>query len=240
MSQIDVNSGGYQAEYGGAMGGVINTVLKSGTNELHGSAFGYWSPYWLAGDPKVVLPWAARWAASASPTTTPASASRSGGPLIKDKLFFWVGFAPRISDTHVLRQTYSASARRDAGSPHRRGRHIRHRSEQLALDGADPTSRTGRTTTAATLDWVPLPDNRLTVAIVGTPEFNTQLKNQFGVEQFISDPRTAHGVADQGQQRRHGPLGVQAVRAQVADRRAGRACTTSTSTTARRTPTSTT
>ncbi len=30
-----------------------------------------------------------------------------GGPLIKDKLFFWVGFAPRITDTHVLRTTYA-------------------------------------------------------------------------------------------------------------------------------------
>ena len=39
LTQLDVNSGGYQAEFGGAMGGVINTVLKSGSNEFHGSAF---------------------------------------------------------------------------------------------------------------------------------------------------------------------------------------------------------
>jgi len=31
LTQIDVNSGGYQAEFGGAMGGVINMVLKSGS-----------------------------------------------------------------------------------------------------------------------------------------------------------------------------------------------------------------
>ena len=30
-----------------------------------------------------------------------------GGPIIKNKLFFWVGFAPRITDTHVLRLTYA-------------------------------------------------------------------------------------------------------------------------------------
>ncbi len=41
LTQIDVSSGGYQAEYGGAMGGVINTILKSGSNEFSlAAAFG--------------------------------------------------------------------------------------------------------------------------------------------------------------------------------------------------------
>jgi hypothetical protein len=54
LTQIDVNAGGYQAEFGGAMGGVINTVLKNGSNEFHGSAFGSWAPYWLSASPTVV------------------------------------------------------------------------------------------------------------------------------------------------------------------------------------------
>src|ERR1700749_2144017 len=29
------------AEYGGVLGGVVNTVTKSGTNDLHGSAWDY-------------------------------------------------------------------------------------------------------------------------------------------------------------------------------------------------------
>jgi len=39
MEEVQVKSAGYMAEYGGAMGGVINAVTKSGTNEWHGSLF---------------------------------------------------------------------------------------------------------------------------------------------------------------------------------------------------------
>ncbi len=54
LTQVDVSSGGYQAEFGGAMGGVINTVLKSGSNEIHGSVFSYWAPYWMSSNPTAV------------------------------------------------------------------------------------------------------------------------------------------------------------------------------------------
>src|SRR5581483_4046837 len=39
ISEMDVITNGYNAEYGRAAGGVINVNLKSGTNQLHGSLF---------------------------------------------------------------------------------------------------------------------------------------------------------------------------------------------------------
>ena len=90
------------------MGGVINSVLKSGSNEFHGSAFSYWAPYWMSGNPNAITTVGGSLGYVASPTTTSASAPRSAGPIIKDKLFFWAGFAPRFKNTHVFRQTYSA------------------------------------------------------------------------------------------------------------------------------------
>src|SRR5678816_3236452 len=39
ISEMNVITNGYNAEYGRAAGGVINVNLKSGTNEIHGSLF---------------------------------------------------------------------------------------------------------------------------------------------------------------------------------------------------------
>jgi hypothetical protein len=41
IQEVEFKSGGYEAEYGGAQGGILNVVTKSGGNEYHGDAFGY-------------------------------------------------------------------------------------------------------------------------------------------------------------------------------------------------------
>jgi TonB dependent receptor-like, beta-barrel len=47
-----VKAGGYEAEYGRAMGGIVNVVTKSGGNEFHGDGFGYFSTKGLTATPK--------------------------------------------------------------------------------------------------------------------------------------------------------------------------------------------
>ena len=37
VEEVQVKSSGYTAEFGGATGGVINVITKSGTNNLHGN-----------------------------------------------------------------------------------------------------------------------------------------------------------------------------------------------------------
>jgi hypothetical protein len=39
IQEVSVTSSGIQAEYGGALGGVINVIMKKGTNNYHGSVF---------------------------------------------------------------------------------------------------------------------------------------------------------------------------------------------------------
>ncbi len=105
IEEIEVITGGYNAEYGRATGGVVNVVTKSGSNEFKGSVFGYWRPGIL----------------TASAETTPINASsldvtgdlayeadfgfELGGPIIKDKLWFYVGFAPQFSQIDYTRTT---------------------------------------------------------------------------------------------------------------------------------------
>jgi len=39
--EFQIITNGYAAEYGRASGGVVNIVTRSGSNDLHGSVFGY-------------------------------------------------------------------------------------------------------------------------------------------------------------------------------------------------------
>ncbi|MGH9368586.1 MAG: TonB-dependent receptor [Thermoanaerobaculia bacterium] len=45
IQEVEVKTGGYQAEYGRAMGGIINVITKSGGNEFHGDAFIYYDSF---------------------------------------------------------------------------------------------------------------------------------------------------------------------------------------------------
>jgi hypothetical protein len=42
VQEVEVKTGGYGAEYGGALGGLINVVTKSGGNQFHGDSFVYY------------------------------------------------------------------------------------------------------------------------------------------------------------------------------------------------------
>ena len=44
MQEIQVKTGGYEAEYGQATGGVVNVITKSGSNDIKGSGFAYARP----------------------------------------------------------------------------------------------------------------------------------------------------------------------------------------------------
>jgi outer membrane receptor protein involved in Fe transport len=43
IQEVQVKTNGFEAEYGGALGGVVNVVQKSGSNEVHGSIFTYYN-----------------------------------------------------------------------------------------------------------------------------------------------------------------------------------------------------
>lgn len=103
VEEANVITGGYQAEYGRATGGVLNVVTKSGSNEFHGMVWGNWSPGALSGTPKVIDSAASAISAQTKPLNTIDFGAEVGGPIIKDRLWFFVGFAPSFAWTKTTR-----------------------------------------------------------------------------------------------------------------------------------------
>ena len=78
------------AEAGRNAGGTVNVVVKSGTNQFHGSAYYYnRNGYYAAKSPFFV---ATATVPKAPPLTNQNVGGVFGGPIIKDKLFFFVGY----------------------------------------------------------------------------------------------------------------------------------------------------
>lgn len=88
VQEFQVNSNSYSAEFGHAGGAVINVVTKSGTNQLHGTGFEYFRDRSLnANDPINILNGRSR-----SPYHFNQFGGDVGGPLIRDKAFFFFDY----------------------------------------------------------------------------------------------------------------------------------------------------
>lgn len=96
IGQVRVISANANAEFGNVGGGQVITLLKSGTNSYHGSAYGYLSNYNMDANSYSNK----HFASSANfvpitPYTQTIFGGTFGGRLIKDKLFFFVDYEGR-------------------------------------------------------------------------------------------------------------------------------------------------
>ena len=97
IREMEVGHGGYEAEYGASTGGLFNVLPKSGTNEFHGEAFFYYDSDKFAAKSR-----------STYFTHSVSTPSHSydygfdlGGPIVKDRLWFFAGYNPTFfSTTH--------------------------------------------------------------------------------------------------------------------------------------------
>lgn len=95
VQEFQIVMSNYMPEYGGAMGGVINIVTKSGSNRVHGNVFGFFrhkdlqarNPFSVAVDPATgeVRP------VKQAYTRVQAGATL-GGPIQKDKSFYFLSY----------------------------------------------------------------------------------------------------------------------------------------------------
>ena len=95
VQEFQVLSANFSAEYGRAMGGVINTVTRSGTNDLHGTAYWFFRNRTLnARD---------RYATINPPEYRHQLGGSLGGAILQDKLFYFV-------NTEVQRRNFPISS----------------------------------------------------------------------------------------------------------------------------------
>ena len=86
IQEFRVVNNSFGSEYGRAMGGIVNIVTKSGSNEMHGSAYEYFQNQ--ATDARSLL----------QPAPLPYDLRQNqfggtlGGPITKDKTFFWLNY----------------------------------------------------------------------------------------------------------------------------------------------------
>jgi hypothetical protein len=120
VDEVQVKSSGYEAEYSGAVGGVVNVLTKSGTNAIKGSVWGYFSsdslgfarspvfgagtnqsPAYADGRPSLRLtPGNSTVSEYITYNEDEVSAVEPGfalgGPLKKDKVWFFASYNPTL------------------------------------------------------------------------------------------------------------------------------------------------
>ena len=91
VREFQVNTSNYSAEYGRAAGGVVNTVTKSGTNEFHGQLYYYLRDNkYGARNPRGFNP---QTGAALKPVDKRHQFGGAiGGPIVKDKAFFFFSY----------------------------------------------------------------------------------------------------------------------------------------------------
>src|SRR4051812_9186654 len=112
VEQISVDTGGYRAEQGRSMGGIVNVVTRSGANEFHGSAFLDVIPF--EASRKDLFNPGATIRGKVSLRYDVDGGFEVGGPLLRDRLWFYAGFAPQIVSRDVDRIVQPAGTPVDA------------------------------------------------------------------------------------------------------------------------------
>ena len=119
IQEVQVKTSGFEAEYGGALGGVVNVIQKRGSNAWHGSVFTYYTGDEFNSAPDRTL--------RANPSSSPVLATRTpatpeyfqaakdhakivepgfelGGYLVKDRLWAFVSSVPRVASLSSARE----------------------------------------------------------------------------------------------------------------------------------------
>jgi hypothetical protein len=112
IREFRVVTNSFSADYGRAMGGIINIATKAGTNQLHGSVFEFFRDskmdarnFFDVGDP--------------APLTRHQFGGAAGGPIVQNRIFFFGGYERLQEDLGqtVITAVPTSGARAGAVNP---------------------------------------------------------------------------------------------------------------------------
>ncbi|HEY3579930.1 MAG TPA: TonB-dependent receptor [Pyrinomonadaceae bacterium] len=102
VQEVEIKTGAYGPEYGRSTGGIFNVITKSGGNQFHGDVFGY-------GTTKSLVREVKNFPFTGSAFTGFSEADVGGdigGPIVKDKLWFFGAFNPQRRNNYYSTQTF--------------------------------------------------------------------------------------------------------------------------------------
>lgn len=107
VKEVQVKTGGFEPQYGQATGGIVNIITQSGGNEFRGSIYGYARPGALEARRKQRDDFSTNKAGKLLDAESFDAGADLGGPIVKNKLFFFGSFNPSLRRDQVIGATGS-------------------------------------------------------------------------------------------------------------------------------------
>ncbi len=96
IKEFELRTGGYEPEYRGSLGGIVNVITYSGGNEFSGEVFGYYANNRFSGSPRL---------GELEPPKGDFSrydfGLSLGGPIVRDRLWFFLAYDPSFEREDV-------------------------------------------------------------------------------------------------------------------------------------------
>jgi Outer membrane receptor for ferrienterochelin and colicins len=96
VKEVQVKTGGFEPQYGQSTGGIVNIITQSGGNAFHGAVYGYAKPDIFEGKYKQRDDFSFNKVGEILAHENYDAGVDIGGPILKDKLFFFGSFNPTV------------------------------------------------------------------------------------------------------------------------------------------------
>ncbi len=114
VQEVEIKTGAFGAEYGKSTGGIFNVITKSGGNEFHGDIFAYGTPTKSFVRKTTSFP-----ATGSAPNgfSEIDAGGDVGGPIKKDRLWFFGAFNPQQRKNYFLTQFFRQNVSNKVTTP---------------------------------------------------------------------------------------------------------------------------